>query len=234
MTQGEFVSTIIKDLKLDTKDTWVPRRHILNVGKSKAKMLLSQRVDDYKVRNSFDLVSTINCFEMEEVDRISCDFIDVKNCNTLYKSVKKIPETVYGRSTLAIFSVTTIDDSISFTLTSPETINNRKKLKYKKPGNDFFYFIIDGYLYVTEEVEALKIRMIALNEEEVEECDCSKTDEEKERECRSAWDIKFPASDLLFESVRAQTLQELMATIAQIPKDENPNMDSNQKSATVK
>lgn len=232
MTNGEFVSSILNDLKLLVKDTWISKRHVLHVGKSKAKMLLAQRVDEFKLRRAFDLVSTIPCLEMEEVDRITCDIIDIRNCNTLYKSVKKIPETIYGRTANAIFSVSSVDDSILFQLSTPENINNRKSLKYKRTNKqEFFYFIENGYMYITTDVEVVKIRLIALNEEEVDDCNCSKN---KDRECLSMWDMKFPITDLLLDSVRMQTLQELTSTYMQINKDENPNMDENQKSATVK
>ena len=233
MKNGEFVSGIINELELLSKDTWVSRRSVLNIGKSKAKMLLAQRVDEFKLRNSFDLISVIPCFEMEEVDRIICAGLDITNCEVVMKSVKKIPETIYGRTGMAIFSINSLDDRVEFKPSTAEAISNRKKLKYKKPGNDHFYFIDDGYLYITEHIEAVKIRMIAINEEELEDCGCE-DDKDKKSECKSLWDMKFPITDLLLENVRAMTLQELMSTIVQIPKDENPNMDENQKSATVR
>lgn len=233
MKNGEFVSGIINELELLYKDTWVSRRSVLNIGKSKAKMLLAQRVDEFKLRNSFDLISVIPCFEMEEVDRIICAGLDITNCEVVMKSIKKIPETIYGRTGMAIFSINSLDDRVEFKPSTAEAISNRKKLKYKKPGNDHFYFIDDGYLYITEYIEAVKIRMIAINEEELEDCGCE-DDKDKKSECKSLWDMKFPITDLLLENVRAMTLQELMSTVVQIPKDENPNMDENQKSATVR
>lgn len=233
MTNGEFVSGIINELELLPKDAWVSRRSVLNVGKSKAKMLLAQRVDEFKLRNSFDLISIVPCFEMEEVDRITCAGLDITNCKIVMKSVKKIPETIYGRTGIAIFSINSLDDNIEYKISTVELINNRKKLKYKKPGNDHFCFIEDGYLYITEHIEAVKLRMIAVNEEDIEDCGCD-DDKDKKSECKSLWDMKFPITDLLFENVRAMTLQEMMSTVVQIPKDENPNMDENQKSATVR
>lgn len=232
MNNGDFVSGIINELELLQKDTWVSRRSVLHIGKSKAKMLLAQRVDEFKLRNAFDLISVINCFEMEEVDRITCCSVDLRNCNTLMKSVNKIPETIYGRTGIAIFSINSIDDGIEFIPSTPELIKNRKKLKYKKPGNEYFYFIEDGYLFITEYIESVKIRMIAINEEELEDCGCE--DKKKNSDCKSLWDMKFPITDLLLENVRSMTLQELMSTVVSIPKDENPNMDENQKSATVR
>lgn len=231
MTQGEFVSSIINDLRLYTKDAWISKRHVLSVGKSKAKMLLAQRVDEIKLTTSFDLISTIDCFEMEEVSRIECDFIDIRNCDKIYKSVKKLPETIYGRTAIGVISVNSIDDNIRFEWSTPLKIKNRKNLRVRKNKEDFFFFIENGHLYTTTDIETVKVRMIALNEEEVEDCDCK---DEKEKGCKSAWDMKFPITDLLLDSVRSQTLQELTATYVQIPKDENPNLDENQKTATVR
>lgn len=229
VTQGEFVSSIINDLKLTVKDTWISRRHVLSVGKSKAKMLLAQRADEMKLSNAFDIISTIDCFEMQEVDRITCSFIDIRNCKTLYRSVKKIPETIYGRSAMGILSVTSLDDSLRFEWSTLNKINNRKKFRSVKNKDNLLFFIEDGHLFITAEVQAVKIRIILINEEDLESCGCN-----DKTYCKSAWDMKFPIIDLLYESVRSQTLQELISTFVQIPKDENPNMDENQKTATIR
>lgn len=229
ITKGEFVSSLINEIKALTKDTWISRRQVLSVGLSKARMLLAQRIDEFKLRNSFDLVSTISCFEMEEVDSIECQQVSLRSCKILYKSVKKLPEVIYGRNTFSIFSVSSVDEDISFIMKTPERIKNTKDLKYRRKSEDFYYFIENGHLYITAEIEAVKIRLIALNQEEVEDCECN-----REENCKSAWEMDFPITDLLLDSVRTQTLQELLSTFVQIPKDENPNMDSNQKTATTR
>lgn len=231
MTKGEFVSTIQSDLRFQSKDTLVSRRHILSVGESYAKTFLAQRLDESKLEAEYSLITTLPCFEMEEVDYIKCGFVNLKECRNIMKSKNKLPETIKGSTGYAIFYVTTIDDSIEYEPTTRGRFVDRLKTKYIR-NNRNFYFIEDDHLYLPNDTtEVVKVQMLALDEEAIEEA-CSECNEnintENSAKCISLWDEKFMCPDKLLMGVRTATLQEL-STMAQIPKDENPNLNSNVK-----
>lgn len=229
MTNGEMVSSVLSDNKLLTKDTHISRRHVLKIARSKAKQLLSQRVDEFKLQNSYDIITHIPCFEMEQVEWVNCGIIEFRQCKSIMKSICKLPETITGRSAIAIFYVASLDGSVEFTLTTPKDFALLKRRKYKSNESDF-YLIKDGHLYLPDSTtEVVMMDLIAIDEKEAKDCGC-----ESEEDCTSLWDRKFICTDLLTETVRQQTVQEIASIYTRTPKDENPNLDENQKSATVK
>ena len=72
-TNAEFVSRIIGDLKGLTKDGRISRRLVLSIGQDKAKFLMSQKLDELTLFREDGIISTITCFEMENVPIIECD-----------------------------------------------------------------------------------------------------------------------------------------------------------------
>ena len=230
MLKGEMVSSVLNDNKLLTKDTHISRRFVLGIAESKAKQLLSQRVDEFKLQNSYDLITSIPCFEMERVDFIDCGIVELRQCKNIMKSVHKLPETVTGRSATAIFYVASLDGSVEYKLTTTKDFSLLSKRKYIKNKSNF-YLVKDGYIYLPDSTnEVITIDLIAMSEKEVRGCGCS----EKEEDCSSLWDEKFICTDLLLETVRQQTVQEIAGVYGRIQKDENPNLDENQRTATVK
>lgn len=229
MTKGEMVSSVLNDNKLLTKDTHISRRHVLRIANSKAKQLLSQRVDEFKLQNSYDLITNIPCLELEQVEWVDCGIIEFRLCETIMKSKCKLPETITGRSATAVFYVASLDGSVEFKLTTPRDFALLKRRKYKNNKSNF-YMIKDGHIFLPDSTtEIVTMDLITMSEKEARDCGCN-----NEEDCTSLWDEKFTCTDLLLETVRQQTVQEIAGIYARTQKDENPNLDENQRSATVK
>lgn len=231
MTNREFVSGVMNDGKLLSKDTHIPRRHILAKGRSIADTYMAQRLDSMGLTFEYDLISVIDCFELEPVDYISCGIVDLKSCRKIMKSVKKLPETVNGRIGLGILSVTSLDGLYEFKQTSSRSFKNKSNIKYTRDKESFF-IVQDGYLILpNSEVEFVRIELIAINSSEVEDCGC---EENKNKDgCKTVWDDKFICPANIFTMVRDKTIQELAGTYLQIRADENPDTDENTRSSTI-
>lgn len=234
MTNGEFVSSILTDARLNVKDTYVSRRHVLNIAKLISQTYIAQRLDEFKLFREYSLISTVKCFEMEPIDVISCGFVELKSCKNVMRSVNKIPETIKGSTGYAIFSVTNIDDTVEYREITFRDYSQKLKQKYVRDLSRFYY-IEDGYIYLPNDTnEVINLSMIVLNEEEAEEkSNCSSckgtTDSVK---CKSLWDEIFICPDKLIGNVRSATLQSIL-TMVSIPEDSNPNLDVNQRGKTV-
>ena len=107
----------------------------------------------------------------------------------------------------------------------------KKKRRYSDKVNQRFFYIRDGYLYLPNSTtELVNIDLFAINEAEVNEVsECSKC-----TECTSAWDSKFICPDRFVDLVLRETIQEVASIYRTSIEDENPNLDSNIKSQTVK
>ncbi len=230
MTNREFVSSVMNDAKLLSKDTHIPRRHILAKGRSIADTYIAQRLDNMDLTFEYDIISVIDCFELEPVDYIKCGIVDLKSCRKIMKSINKLPETINGRIGMGIFSVTSLDGQYEFKQTSSKSFKNKSNIKYTRDKESFF-IVQDGYLILpNSEVEYVRIELLAIDDDKVEDCGCDKKDKDN---CKTIWDNKFVCPSNIFTMVRDKTMQELMSTYLQVRADENPDLDENTRSSTI-
>jgi hypothetical protein len=145
------------------------------------------------------------------------------------KSKCKLPETITGRSANAIIYVASLDGSVEYKLISTLDFELLKRRKYVKNKSNF-YLLKEGHLYLPDSTtEVVMLDIITMDAKQAKDCGCSEVED-----CTSLWDEKFICTDLLEETVRAQTVQEIAGIYSRTTKDENPNLDENQRTATVK
>ena len=231
MKNKEFVSRTVNGIKALTKDNHISKRYILNIGKAKAKFLMSQKLDELSLFKEDSIISTIKCFRLKPDNLISCDIVEFKRCKSLMKSTKKLPETIFGKTGAGIVSVTNIDGTAEYTYATPNAIINKAKRQYGNKVNQKFYYIRDGYLYLPNaETELVNITIFALDTSEVEDVsECSTCEE-----CNSKWDNEFVCPDRFIDLVLRETVQEIASIYRTSIADENPNLDENIKSQTTK
>lgn len=227
-TYGEIVSRINNNFNSLTKDVRVPKRYILSVVKETGSFILSQRMRDKSLYRETNLFKWIKCLELKKQDIVRCPIIEFKKCNSIMKSKKKLPKIIGSKYGYAVLVVTTIDGETKF---SPVTLPSYINLKNRKNSDKFLgknYYIDNGYLYLPDsEIETVDILLLSLDED-LDECsECSDSDP-----CESVWDKELSIPDKLLTLVIQQTMQEISTRFG-IPKDENSNLDSNQKTATV-
>jgi hypothetical protein len=229
VTNRELVSRVKNQLRLVNKDSNLNDRFILHTAQNIAESYLSKKARSRSLYRYSDLYKTIPCVELEKIDTFKCDVVEFKSCNKLVRSKKKLPKLVYSRYGGSLKEVTSIDNVFLF---KPSTVSqyrtDSKRLKY---SNDIKYFYIrDGYLWIPEsDIEAVNLYILSLDQYDLEKMsNCG----EQDSDCKSAWDYDFVITSELLEQVVRETISQVTVTI-QIPKDELPNLDSNQKSQTV-
>ena len=229
MTNGEFVSSILNDGKLLNKDTMLSRRYILAKGRGIADTYIAQRLDSMDISQQYDIVSSIECFELVPVEGIKCGVVDLVSCKRIMKSKKKLPKLVNGRLGVAILSVTSLDGEYIFKQTSSKGFANKLKSKYTR-DTEAYYIVQDNHLILpNSEVEYVRIELITLHKEDVEDCDCDGNKDE----CKTAWESEFVCPSNIFTMVRDKTIQEVASLTLQVRADENPDLDENTRSSTI-
>jgi hypothetical protein len=229
ITNREFVSRVVNNLKALNKDDHISRRFILHTGKVKSAFLMSQKLDEMTLFREDGILSNIKCFPMENVKSIDCCVAEFKYCRSVMQSVSKIPDGIFGKNGAGIVMVTTIDGSQKLDYISPRAYIDLKKRKYVINKNNY-YTIADGRLILPDsEFEMLNISMFTLNKWEIDEVsDCS----DEATVCKSRWDYEFVCPDRFLDLVAKDTLQEIASIYRTSIADENPNMDENQKTQT--
>lgn len=226
-TFGEIVNRISNTVNTNNKDDRKSKRYILSVLQSKLELLLTQKLKDRSLFREDGLYTHVPCVELKKWEVYECDIIEFKSCNKVMKSTKTLPEIINSRFGPAIKNVTNIDYTKDYRFTTPHKYRNSKLREEKVKGQE--YYIKDGRIILPDsDIERVHMDILTLKPyllSEVSEC--------VEDKCKSYWDYEMPTSDKITDIAIMETLKELGVS-KQIPVDENPNMDQNQKSATTR
>jgi hypothetical protein len=228
-TNGDFVARVIGSLKALTKDGRISRRLVLFTGWNKARFLISQKLDEMTMFREEGLITTIPCVLMEPISVKSCDIFEFKLCHSLMRSVKPLPEGIFGKNGNSIISVTNVDGSEYYSYIDPKRFALLSKRKYVIKDTRFFY-VRDGYLYLpnstTELVDITMITTDMVEASQMSDCDCQ---EKEDNKCKSVWDAPFVCPDRFYDLVVKDTLNELASVWRTSVSDEKPNLNSNER-----
>lgn len=232
ITNAEFVSRVINDINALNKDAHVSRRWILNIGRMKAESYTAQRWDDGTLQGDRRLLTYVRCLEMIEVDKITCCDAEFKLCHCLMRSKYKLPGLLYSALRPAITQVTNVDNTIYFKYADLKSYRNEQRRPYAKYVKEKrpYYYVEDDYIYIPDfHIELINVEFFTTRRRKaLQLMACSP----EPASCDSEWSYEFICPIKLIEYVVSETVQEAMNKI-QIPTDENPNLDLNQKSQTT-
>lgn len=236
----EFVGDIQSLIRAVSSDSFIPNRLIYSEAKSIISDFAKKDLDmKRKLTKVFYGWSEIDCIELEEVPTIQCPDVDVRLCDKMMKSTKRIPEMytyTYGN---IIKHVASINFSYFFDPTTPRQWNNIQKRKYKD-NNKYYYFIIDNYLYlpipknVDLPVEIIRMEAYFIEKKDVEDFNkskgCSSCPENVN--CKPIMDYDLVIPPYLVNDVKKELLNRLFSTYLKLNPDEYGNLNSNDKSNT--
>jgi len=222
MTNREFVSRISNQLRMLSKDAYISDRFILNIGVTIATKFITQKIQRKSINRDMSLYKEIQCIEFEPENVFKCNYVEFKSCKKLSKSKKNLKDldivfTRYGSSIKELYS---IDRNNTYS----ESTLYQYRLDSERQGeiNDNKFFILGGHIYVPKEISALSGLILAMDQYELDNiCGCKE-------DCESAWDKEFIAPNSMLDDVISYTIQNALQT-KQIPEDEKPNLNSNDK-----
>lgn len=231
-TNKEVVSRVVTGLKALTKDSSVRWRYILRIARTKAKFLMSQKLDELSLNKEEGIKTTIDCFPMQRIRTKDCGIIEFSICSSIMRSCKKLPDTIYGKSGTGVVRVVSIDpdNPREYKYVTAKEYARLHQRKYRNKEARYFT-VKDEYLICPDSTaELLDIEIIAIDKAQAEKLS-SCTD--KGAQCRSVWEDEFICPDRFLDLVIQDTISEVANFYRTSVSDENPNMDENQKSATT-
>ncbi len=229
MTNGEVVSRVLNNLNSLTKDDHISRRFILATARNATENIIRTLSERGALLKDSDLFQYINCFPLMRDDVISCGIDQFKRCAILLRSVNQVPKLISDRFGDGVVSVKTIDDRTIFNRVPLEKYSYLSQLKVPKWLSKKYFYVKDRYIYLPDpisdtELEAVNIVLFTLYSEKVDELSNCPTCPA----CESAWDKKFVCPSGYEDVVIQQTLG-LVGKAKAISKDENPNLNANQR-----
>jgi len=219
---GELVSQIRSQFKLVSSDDTISNRAIAAELKSSALMLIKRETDKRKLFSSDNIFTWINCLEMEQVPLSTC--CTYNSTCMIAKSKLKLPriaENIFGYLIQGVFSV---ENSTKFDYADPTRYTDMLKLYPKQKGLLKFYWLQNGYLYLTDEnVELVKISAFFETEPDKELFSCQGVD----YDCQpNPMDMEFKCPSYLEANVLSLVRETMLKTYKQsIPDRTDNDMD---------
>lgn len=223
-TGRKLVSDVRSMHKLLSTDSLLTDRAILSEIRNVSLLLIKRETNLRKLWATNTLFTTIPCLEMCEVPISECcDYVD--EC-TVARSKYKLPRISEGNYQYVIQGVYSINAMSGKGKKLKEITINRYVNLLKLPiiKNEEYYWIMNGYLYVSNPM--LKaIRISAFFEEDVPnetlypECGCDSVQPSDEEWCKNPLDKEFPLPGYLEKQVLDLASQKLLQTYFQLKTD---------------
>lgn len=219
MLIGEFTSVVQNSLNSLSLDDYLSEEYIYSVGISIAQLLIKREADTRKLFKNTALFQSLPCVEMITVPINECGYNF--SCKTLQRSEKKLP-TAYLTNFGSLLQVFNITKDLDYKEVSPMQYKEIRNQKYKPRGTKYFW-LDNGYLYIPDsEVEVVTVSILSPEILAMAEISNSKG-------CISALENAFPVPDYMVSTVINETVSHIFNS-KRINKDENPNMNVNEKS----
>lgn len=225
----EIISEVRNDLKLLGLDDWVPAKYIYFKLLSFASVFIKRDGDSRKLFKYSELWTTIKCLEMVEDDLINCCNVNIPNCTKVMRSKEKLP-ALYTTRAGYLINVMSVDYMTSYTMTSAEQYKYTQSREFIDPRKRYCW-IENEYLIIPDSnVEIVTAKGIFVNKQEALKLDnCYKAN----GACSRLLDEDFPAPPYLIKDIREATANDILGKNRQIPKDEQQNLNSNEKSTST-
>lgn len=228
ISNAEFAGRVANDLNALTKDAHISKRWILSIGQTKAESYVVQHWDDGSLIEDQSLLTCVPCVKMIEVDKIDCCDAVFSLCGVLMRSEHRLPGLVYFSRGPLVASVSNVDGTRFYKYQRLEAYRNESKRKYADKASKRFY-VDDGYIYIPDDhIELIDVCYFTMKRYEALELSSCKPP----KSCESEWEHEFIYPIKLIENIVSETVRECAMKI-QIPDDDNPDMDTNQKTKTA-
>lgn len=234
-TIRQFINDIQTEVKQISSDAFLPPRYIYSRGTDIIADFLKKDQDaKKKLQKLSEGWSELESIDLEEVPVISCADVDVRICDRMMRSKKKIPATYTYSYGDIIKHVSSSNYAIFFNPTTPRQWNSIQKRQYKEKDK-YYYFFVDGYLYIpvpkSVDLPIEKVRMEAyfINKYEVsafkEGDDCYEC-MDKTNPCMPLLDYEMVIPEYLKNDVKKELTLIIIKSFVNIPEDTYPNLNS--------
>lgn len=223
-TGRKLVSDVRSTHKLLSTDNLITDRAILSEVRNSALLLIKRETNLRRLWATDTIFTTIPCLEMICVPISECcGYVDPCQIARSKLKLPRISEGIYQYLIQGVYSINAMGGRGR--KLKEITINryiNLLKLPFTK--KDEYYWIHDGYVYVTNHM-VKAIRFTALFEEDVPneimypDCECGTAQPTLDELCKNPLDKEFPLPGYLNEQVMSLTSQKLLSRYFQLKTD---------------
>lgn len=226
-TNREAISRVRSTHRLLSGDASINDRSILAELKGNAITVIRQSTNKRNLWATDTIFTVVPCLEMIPVPITECcGFVsDIM----VARSKHKLPTISEGNYNYLIQGVFNTELTKEIKYMTPKRYINARKLKL--PTKDIYYWIHDGYLYVSSEF-IQEIKIVAYFESdlptEIIDRDCACNSPKRKEKCKNPLDETFKCPGFLETAVIEMTSATLLNKYFRIPKDHSSDNKDDQ------
>jgi hypothetical protein len=227
-TLRKMVSDVRSMHRLLSTDNLITDRVIASEIKNNTLLLVKRETNLRRLWATSTIFTTIPCLELEEVSISEC--CDYADPCTVARTKFKLPKIAEGNYQYLIQGVYSINAMSGTGKKLKEITINRYVNLLKLPviKKEEYYWIVDGYLYVSNPM-LQAVRIAAYFEEDIpneimypEDCSCAKASTDEEW-CKNPLDKEYACPGYLEKQVLELTSQKLLNTYFRLKDDLTQN-----------
>jgi hypothetical protein len=218
---GDVCSRLRGLIKANRQDAFITDRYLYSLFRKHASLSIKRLDEKGRLMAFSSVFETLDWVQLEECDWIEAGCRGVKSYRTFRKTTLPIPVFTEGKWGPMVRSITSLDGSTPFQLTSLDNyviLSNQKNFKYNK--TKYCWYLNDRIYF--PDVDYPAIRIEGMFEEDISIFKCNYDDKCKPRQQQS---LNVP--DHLLSEIEANVLKDLGFS-QHIPSDqEHDNININ-------
>lgn len=222
-TKRDIIETFRDMLRERNADSTYTNGFLYNVLSNHAKWLIRREVSAGRIYKNTAFFQTLSCIDIIETSTID-ECCPIKTNCKIYRTKDKLPELWVDTNGPIIKTVTSIDSSTLFQLTSPNTWMSIKNDPYQSKIRQHFSFYADGYLWIPD-VNPHMINVYGFFADDIAIINNCKDD----TKCVRFLDTQFMLPGWLESEMFAKALEQVAGVSKRLPEDEQIDKNTNRK-----
>ena len=222
-TKRQVIDSLRNKLRERNADSNYTNQFLYQTLLEQAKWLIQREINSGRIYKSTSLFQPLLCQNVIETSPIDPCCPVKTNCK-IYRTECKMPDFWSDEDGPIIKTITSIDNSTSWDITTPTTWASIKVDPYQKKSKQMYAFFSDGYFWFPEQ-NPHKVNILGFWMDDV-----SNRNGCAENKCVRYLDTKFTIPDRLEAEMMAKAVELLAGVSKRLQEDEEINKNSTRKS----
>lgn len=222
-TKRQVIDSLRNKLRERNADSNYSNQFLYQTLLEQAKWLIKREINSGRIYKNVAFFQTLFCQDVIETSLIDPCCPIKTNCK-IYRTKCKLPDFWIDEDGPIIKSVTSIDGSTYFEMTTPTTWQSKKIDPYQKKSKQMYAFYSEGYIWFPEN-NPHKINILGFWTDDVSDRNgCV------DNPCVRYLDTQFMIPDWLEAEMMAKAVELLAGVSKRLPEDEEVNKNPTRRS----
>lgn len=222
-TKRETIDTFRKMLQEAGADSTYPNRQLYHVLLSQSKWLIKREIHSGRIYSNNAFFQNLGCVPVIETSTVDpCCPVKV-NCK-IYRTRDELPEMWIDNDGPVVKTVTSVDGTTEFFITSAQTWQNKRKDPYNQMSDTKYAFFANNYFWFPEN----NPHYVNINGFYTDDISEKSQCKDKPKDCKRFLDTEFQLPGWLHSEMFAKALQQLIPS-KQMQEDAQIDKNTNRK-----